>query len=392
MDNDRSDAGICELTILMPCLNEARTVGFCVRQAREFLESHGVAGEVLIADNGSTDGSQRIAEDAGARVVPVAERGYGAALRGGIAAARGRFVIMGDCDASYDFAHLMPFVEKLRGGAALVMGNRFKGGIAPGAMPPLHRYFGNPVLSALGRMFFRSPVGDIYCGLRGFDRAAIARLDLAASGMEFACEMVVKATLGRLPIAEVPTTLVPDGRGRRPHLRSFRDGWRTLRFFLLLSPRWLFLYPGLILLVLGLAGFAAVIPAPLHIGSVTFDVHTLLIASLVTVLGVQAICFAALAKSHAVRIGVLPDSRRFGSLLAKFSLEWVLVAGVLIALAGIAGIVAAIWIWRGTDFGGLDPSRMMRLVVPAATAVTVGVQVVFAGFLMSILALRTRAR
>src|SRR5271165_6547534 len=275
----------CELTILMPCLNEAETVGRCVSKARAFLAQSGVAGEVLIADNGSTDGSQAIAASLGARVVPIASRGYGNALIGGIRAAHGRFVIMGDSDDSYDFSALGGFVEKLRAGYQLVMGNRFRGGIRPGAMPPLHRYLGNPVLTAIGRIFFRSPCGDFHCGLRGFDRAAILGLDLQASGMEFATEMVVKATVAKLRLIEVPTKISPDGRGRPPHLRSWRDGWRHLRFLLLFSPRSLFLYPGFGLFAIGCLAMAWLLPQPRQLGSVGFDVHTLLYASLAVVVG-----------------------------------------------------------------------------------------------------------
>src|SRR5271165_1983666 len=265
----------CEFTILMPCLNEAETLANCISKARAFIARSGCTGEVVIADNGSTDGSEAIAEANGARVVHVVERGYGSALLGGIRAARGRYVIMGDSDDSYDFSDLDAFVDKLRDGHALVMGNRFKGGIKPGAMPPLHRYLGNPVLTTVGRIFFRSPCGDFHCGLRGFDRAAILGLDLQAPGMEFASEMVVKATIHNLNIAEVPTTLWPDGRTRPPHLRSWRDGWRHLRFLLLFSPRWLFLYPGIGLMVAGAIMMAWLLPAPRTIGGVTFGIHTL---------------------------------------------------------------------------------------------------------------------
>src|SRR5580658_8051259 len=276
-------AGSCELTILMPCLNEAETLAVCITKAMSWLERSGVRGEVLIADNGSTDGSQAIAIEAGARVVPIAAKGYGSALLGGIKAARGRFVIMGDSDDSYDFGSLDAFVEKLRDGHDLVMGNRFKGGIKKGAMPPLHRYIGNPVLTTIGRIFFHSPCGDFHCGLRGFDREAILSLDLQAPGMEFASEMVVKATIQGLNITEVPTTLSPDGRSRPPHLRSWRDGWRHLRFLLLFSPRWLFLYPGLGLMALGVGSMVWLLPEPRMVGRITLDIHTLFYASLAVV-------------------------------------------------------------------------------------------------------------
>jgi len=287
---------VTELTILMPCLNEAATVGSCVAKARGFLERAGIAGEVLVADNGSEDGSSALAQQAGARVVQVAERGYGAALAAGIAAARGRYVIMGDADDSYDFSRLEPFVDKLRQGYPLVVGNRFKGGIRPGAMPPLHRYLGNPVLSFVGRLFFGAGVGDFHCGLRGFDRAAVRSLDLRTPGMEFASELVVKAALAGWRIAEVPTTLHPDGRGRPPHLRSWRDGWRHLRFLLLFSPRWLFLYPGLVLLVLGVALTTALYFAPLRVFGAGLDIHSMLYASAAALLGMQLCLFALFAR------------------------------------------------------------------------------------------------
>jgi len=329
-----------ELTVLMPCLNEAETVETCVRKAAGFLAEHGIDGEVLVADNGSTDGSQALAAGAGARVVAVAEPGYGNALLGGITAARGEYVIMGDADDSYDFTGLMPFVAELRGGADLVMGNRFAGGIAPGAMPALHRYVGNPVLSFIGRLFFRSRIGDFHCGLRGFRRERILGLGLQASGMEFASELVVKATLARFRVAEVPTTLSPDGRSRPPHLRSWRDGWRHLRFLLLFSPRWLFLYPGLALLAAGLVVGAAVTPGPLRIGGINFDVDTLAVAAAMIVIGFQSILFAVFTRVYAEAEGFLPaTSERVRRLLSVWSLERGLASGGLLAVAGLAGLV-----------------------------------------------------
>src|SRR5262245_15428578 len=296
-----------ELTILMPCLDEAATVARCVDKARAFLARAGIEGEVVVADNGSTDGSRALAERAGARVVEVARRGYGAALAAGIAAARGRYVIMGDADDSYDFSRLEGFVEKLREGHLLVMGNRFRGGIRPGAMPPLHRYLGNPVLSFIGRLFFRAPVRDFHCGLRGFDRAAALSLGLRTPGMEFASELVVKAALAGWRIAEVPTTLDPDGRGRPPHLRSWRDGWRHLRFLLLFSPRWLFFYPGAALLLLGASLTTALYFAPLRIGGIGLDVHSMLYASAAALLGMQLCLFALFARVSAQLAGLLPE-------------------------------------------------------------------------------------
>ncbi|HEV2722568.1 MAG TPA: glycosyltransferase family 2 protein, partial [Thermoanaerobaculia bacterium] len=278
-----------ELSIVMPCLNEAETIEVCVAKARRFLDTSGIDGEVVVADNGSRDASREIAGRAGARVVDVGERGYGSALQGGIAAARGRYVIMGDADDSYDFSALAAFVEKLRGGADLVMGDRFAGGVLPGAMPPLHRWLGNPVLSGIGRLFFRSPVRDFHCGLRGFSKAAYERMELRTTGMEFASEMVVKATLLGMRVDEVPIVLHPDGRSHPPHLRSWRDGWRHLRFLLLYSPRWLFLYPGFVLMLLGAVVAGWLLPRPRTLGGVTFDVQTLLYAGMAIVIGFQAV-------------------------------------------------------------------------------------------------------
>jgi glycosyltransferase involved in cell wall biosynthesis len=378
-----------ELTILMPCLNEAETLAICIDKARRFLAGSGVAGEVLIADNGSTDGSQAIAAAHGARVVQVAERGYGSALISGIRAARGRYVIMGDSDDSYDFSALHPFIEKLRDGVPLVMGNRFRGGIMPGAMPPLHRYFGNPVLTGLGKLFFSSPVGDFHCGLRGFDRAAILALDLQSRGMEFASEMVVKATLGGLAIAEVPTVLHPDGRSRPPHLRSWRDGWRHLRFLLLFSPGWLFLYPGYTLIVAGFWMMAWLLPAARVVGPVTLDVHSLLYAAVAMVVGTQSVLFWVFAKLYATRQGLLPEDAAFTRLLRRFSLERGLVAGLVLLVAGIALGAAALGSWGRVGFGPLQVEASMRLVIPSATAVLLAFQLVYGCFFISVLEIRS---
>jgi hypothetical protein len=377
-----------ELTVLMPCLNEAETVATCVRKAAGFLREHGIDGEIVIADNGSTDGSQRLAEEAGARVVPVSAKGYGNALLGGIVAAQGRYVIMGDADDSYDFTALMPFVSALRAGADLVMGNRFKGGVAPGAMRPLHRYLGNPVLSSIGRLFFRVEIGDFHCGLRGFRRDSMLALGLQATGMEFASEMVVKATLGRQRVVEVPTTLSPDGRSRAPHLRSWRDGWRHLRFLLLFSPRWLFLIPGIALLALGLLIGAAVVPGPLTIGNVAFDVDTLVGASAMVVIGFQAVQFALFTKIYASAEGFLPQDRWAKRVLRVWSLERGLVMGALLGLAGLVGAFVSISEWKIASFGPLDPTHSLRLMVPSATALVVSCQVIFGTFFMSILGIR----
>ena len=377
-----------ELTILMPCLNEAATVGACVAKARGFLERAGIAGEVLVADNGSEDGSAAIAREAGARVVQVAERGYGAALAAGIAAARGRYVIMGDADASYDFSRLEPFVEKLRQGYPLVVGNRFQGGIQPGAMPPLHRYLGNPALSFLGRLFFRARLGDFHCGLRGFERDAVASLSLKTQGMEFASELIVRAALAGWRIAEVPTALHPDGRCRPPHLRSWRDGWRHLRFLLLFSPRWLFLYPGLALLALGAVFTATLYFAPLKILGAGLDIHSMLYASAAALLGLQLCLFALFARVSAQSAGLLPRNAALDRLLKLFSLEKGLLAGLGVALAGLAWSAAAFWQWRETGFGPLDPRVVMRDAIPAATLMVGGMELVLASFLLSVLRLK----
>ncbi len=380
----------CELTVLMPCLDEAETLAICIKKAQGYMASRGISGEVLIADNGSTDGSQDIAEGLGARVVAVAEKGYGSALLGGIKAAKGRYVIQGDADDSYDFSDLDTFIEKLREGYALVMGNRFKGGIKPGAMPPLHRYLGNPVLTGFGRLFFNSPVGDFHCGLRGFDRQAVQGLGLTSSGMEFASEMVVKATLQGLKIAEVPTTLSPDGRSRAPHLRSWRDGWRHLRFLLLFSPRWLFLYPGASLMAVGLLSMIWLLPGPRQLGGVTLDVHTLVYSAAAIVCGFQAIAFAVFAKIYAINAGLLPADPRIAKLGDLFSLEIGLIIGILLLLGGLGASIFAVEFWGRNEFGDLDPTVSMRIVLPGATALILGLQIIFSSFFFSVLELSRR--
>ena len=381
--------GACELTILMPCLNEAETLERCIAKSLIFLARSGIAGEVLIADNGSTDGSQAIAIAAGARVIQIPERGYGSALLGGINAARGRYIIMGDSDDSYDFSRLEPFVEKLREGNDLVMGNRFKGGIQPGAMPALHRYLGNPVLTTIGRMFFRSPCGDFHCGLRGFNRTAILSLDLQASGMEFASEMVVKATIRGLRITEVPTTLSPDGRSRPPHLRSWRDGWRHLRFLLLFSPRWLFLYPGVAMLVSGAMTMVWLLPHSRRLGGLTLDIHTLLYAALAVVIGIQSIQFWVFAKVYGMREGIVPPDPRFRRIIRVMTLEVGLIAGALLLLVGLALSVLALSQWGYAAFGGLSPDTTMRLVIPSATAMLLSFQIAYGAFFLSVLEIRS---
>jgi glycosyltransferase involved in cell wall biosynthesis len=377
-----------ELTVVMPCLNEAETVATCVRKAVGFLREHDIDGEVLVADNGSTDGSQQLAIDAGARVVPVSEKGYGNALMGGIVAARGQFIIMGDADDSYDFTNLMPFIEQLRDGADLVMGNRFKGGIEPGAMPPLHRYLGNPVLSFIGRLFFGSKIGDFHCGLRGFRRDSVMKLGLQATGMEFASELVVKATINSQRITEVPTTLAKDGRSRPPHLHTWRDGWRHLRFLLLFSPRWLFLYPGLALLALGIVIGALVIPRPLNLGAITLDVDTLVVASAMVVIGFQAVLFALFTQVYASAEGFLPEEQRVRRILRTLSLERGLVVGGVLFIVGIVGLAFSLSYWGSASFGSLDYNHALRLVVPSVTALIVSFQIFLGTFFLSILGIR----
>jgi glycosyltransferase involved in cell wall biosynthesis len=378
-----------ELTILMPCLNEAATIGSCILKAKRFLVRAGVKGEILVADNGSTDTSVAIATEVGARVVPVPVRGYGAALITGIQAARGRFIIMGDSDDSYDFERLEAFIEALRQGADLVMGNRFRGGIEPGAMPALHRWLGNPVLSGLGRLMYCDAIGDFHCGLRGFDRDAIRRLNLCCPGMEFASEMVLKASLNGLRIMEVPTTLRPDGRGRPPHLRSWRDGWRHLRLLLLFSPGWLFMVPGMALLILGVFGQLALLPGPLMFSSMGLDVHTLLYCAGATILGLQLLLFGALAKVFAVGQGVLPRSRLIELFLELVPVEAGLIFGGIMVTAGAVLTTSSIAAWDASMWGQLDPSVGMRSAIPAVTLLVTGMQVVFASMFVGVLGLRT---
>ncbi len=393
-DQDRPAANAaadgCELTVLMPCLNEAETIAVCVKKAWSYINSRGIDGEVLVADNGSTDGAQAIAEALGARVVSVAERGYGAAILGGIAAARGRYVVMGDADDSYDFTALDPFMEKLRQGYQLVMGNRFKGGIKPGAMPPLHRFLGNPVLTGFGRLFFGSPIGDFHCGLRGFSREAVESLGLSATGMEFASEMVVKATLRKLKITEVASTLWPDGRSRPPHLRSWRDGWRHLRFLLLFSPRWLFLYPGLLLMGLGLAAMVWLLPGPRQVGGLTLDIHTLAYGAVAIVCGFQAVVFGIFTKITATNAGLLPPDPRLARLGEIFSIEIGIIVGIVLLTGGFGASIYAVGFWQEASFQDLDPAVSMRIVLPSVTALVLGLQVIFSSFFFGILGLIRR--
>ena len=379
-----------ELSVVMPCLNEAETLATCIRKAQRWFDEASVEGEVIIADNGSTDGSQAIASALGARVINVPARGYGSALMGGITAARGKYIVMGDADDSYDFTDLSPFIEKLREGYDLVMGNRFMGGIEPGAMPALHRYLGNPVLTELGRTFFRSPSRDFHCGLRGFSKSAIMKMDLRTTGMEFASEIVVKATLHRMRITEVPTTLAPDGRSRAPHLRSWRDGWRHLRFLLMYSPRWLFLYPGVLLMLFGSFFGLMLLRGPVYIGSIGFDVQTLLYSAVAVVIGFQAVVFAVFTKTFAIMEGLLPEDPRLNKVMRYVNLEVGLVVGSVLILFGLGGSIYAVKFWNAHAFGALQPSETLRLIIPAVTALTIGCQTVLSSFFMSILGLRRR--
>jgi glycosyltransferase involved in cell wall biosynthesis len=379
----------CELTILMPCLNEAETLEACILKARSFMMRAHIASEILIADNGSTDGSQAIAERLGARVVSVLNRGYGSALRAGIRAARGRYVIMGDSDGSYDFSQLDAFVARLRRGDQLVMGNRFKGGIMPGAMPSLHRYFGNPVLTAVGRLFFHSACGDFHCGLRGFERSAVLRLDLQSRGMEFASELVVKATIQGLKISEVPTILSPDGRSRRPYLRSWRDGWRHLRFLLLFSPKWLFLYPGAALFIMGAALLAWLLPAPRAVAGIALDIHTLFYAALAMIIGVHSMLFWVFSKVYGMREGIVAPDADFIRLIGRATLEKCLVVGGGLIVIGLVLGVFALRSWSDVEFGGLDVVETMRLVIPSGLAIMMGLHVVYGGFFLNILHIKT---
>jgi hypothetical protein len=379
---------VVELTILMPCLNEARTLPICIEKAHHFLARAGVGGEVLVADNGSIDGSQEVARLHGARVISVSEKGYGSALIAGIHAAYGRYVVMGDSDDSYDFSRLDLFLARLRAGAELVMGNRFAGGILPGAMPPLHRYLGNPVLTAIGRLLFNSPCKDFHCGLRGFEREAILRLDLSASGMEFASEMVVKATIWKLRIEEVPTSLSPDGRDRPPHLRRWRDGWRHLRFLLLFSPRGLFLFPGAFMSTIGLLAMLRLLLGPVMVGTAGLDVNTLLYSSAATVIGSQSMIFWVCAKIHGTREGIVSPDPTFERILGHVTLERALLASLALLLAGLAMAVDSVVDWQAGGFHALDPSKSMRVVIPAVAAMLLAVQFAHGALFVALLKIR----
>lgn len=382
-----------ELSIVMPCLNEADTLESCICKAHAAIREHAIAAEVIVADNGSTDESVRIAQRLGATVVHVTAKGYGNALMGGIAAARGRYVIMGDADDSYDFGEIPKFLARLREGNDLVQGCRLpKGGgkVMPGAMPPLHRWWGNPMFTALVRWWFAAPINDVYCGLRGFTRGMYGELNLRCTGMEFATEMIIKASLYKRRIAEVPVTLHPDGRKTHaPHLKTFRDGWRTLRFFMMYSPRWLFLIPGTLLILLGIVGYAVALPA-LHIGRATFDAHTLLFATLWILLGYQSILFAIFTKTFAITEGLLPADPRMDRFFQIATLERGLVAGVAGIIAGLVLLAIAVVQWWRADFGTLDYAQTMRLVIPGSGLTALGFQTILSGFFVSILGMKRR--
>ena len=374
----------------MPCLNEAETLSICIQKAQQSLLKHDVKGEILVADNGSTDGSQEIARKMGARLIEVPDKGYGSALRGGVAAARGEYIIMGDADDSYNFSELSPFIQKLREGYDLVMGNRFEGTIKPGAMPALHKYVGNPVLTGIGRLLFSSQTGDFHCGLRAFRKDALEKLNLRTTGMEFASEMVVKATLHRMRVAEVPITLYPDGRSRPPHLRSWHDGWRHLRFMFLYSPRWLFLYPGLMLMIIGAMISVWLLPGPKTIGTVTFDVNTLLYGGLAIIIGFEAINFAVFTKVFAISEGLLPEDPRLNKVFHFIKLETGLIVGIVLVLAGLIGSIYVLDIWKTRSFGPLEYSHTLRVVIPAGISLTLGSQTILSSFFLSILGLKRR--
>ena len=378
-----------ELTILMPCLNEAETLQLCIKKANQYLKANSVSGEVLIADNGSTDGSQQIATKEGARVIDVPIKGYGAAIIHGINSARGKYIIMGDSDDSYDFLKLNPYVDKLRDGFDLVMGNRFLGGIEKGAMPFLHKYLGNPVLSFIGRLFFKINIRDFHCGLRGFNKKSIKALNLQTTGMEFASEMVVKAALFKLKIGEVPTILSQDGRSRTPHLRTWRDGWRHLRFLLLFSPAWLFFYPGILTFVVGSLGVITLSMVSISIGDITLDIHTLLYSSFATIMGFQSILFYLLSRTFAINFNLTPESDVFNKLWNYFSLEIGLICGFVALMIGLGFSIFSILEWKKASFGFLDPVKQMRFTIPAVTIMILGIQLIFFSFFLSILGIKS---
>jgi glycosyltransferase involved in cell wall biosynthesis len=380
-----------DVSVIMPCLNESAAIGTCVTKALQAIRELNLNGEVIVGDNGSVDGSQEIASALGARVISIPEPGYGAALQGAIAAARGRFVLMGDSDDSYDFTQLGRFLNKLSEGYDLVVGNRFRGGILRGAMPPLHRYAGNPILSGLGRLFFKSPIADFHCGLRAFRRDRIEKLRLQMVGMEFASEMIVKATLCGLRLTEIPTTLSPAARNRVSHLRTWRDGWRHLRFLLLYSPRWLFLYPGMTLFTLGLLASVWLLFSPRTVGKITFDVDTLLFSAMAVLIGFQAINFGVFTETFAITRGFRPSHTRLARFLRRVSLEAGLAIGLLLLFAGAAMWAAGLSYWSNAHFGNLNPAKALRIVTPGVVCLTLGFQLILSSFFLSVLALERRS-
>ncbi len=377
-----------EVSVVMPCLNEAETLAICIKKAQDFFKRENIYGEIVIADNGSTDGSQEIAKSLNARVIKVPEKGYGNALKGGIKEAYGIYIMMGDADDSYDFSNMMPYIIKLREGYDLVMGNRFKGGIKKGAMPFLHKYLGNPVLSFIGRLFFKIKIGDFHCGLRGFNKKAFYTMELKTTGMEFASEMIVKASLKNLKITEVPTILSPDGRTRPPHLNTWSDGWRHLRFLTLYSPKWLFFLPGIFLLIFGLSTSIFLLDGPVNIGNITFDVHTLLFTSGMFLVGFQFLLFYGLTKIYTVENELLPKSNKYDGLFKIINLEKGLIAGVLLIITGITLSFLAYSNWQTIEFGDIENNAILRLVIPAITSILLGVQVVLFSLFFSILGLK----
>jgi glycosyltransferase involved in cell wall biosynthesis len=393
MGKDTALTDELELSVVMPCLNEADTLETCIRKAQRAMNEHGIRGEVVVADNGSTDGSIEIAENLNARVINISERGYGAALRGGIEASRGKFLIMGDADDSYDFLEIPKFVEKLREGAELVMGCRLPGGggsVLPGAMPHLHRWWGNPMFSAMVRKMFNAPIHDVYCGLRGFTRELYNRLELRCTGMEFATEMVIKSSLFHVRIAEVPITLHPDGRqSHAPHLKTFSDGWRTLRFFMLYSPRWLFLVPGVSLILMGImAWWLALARVTFH--NIVFDAHTLLFGSLFMLMGYQSVLFSIFTKIFAISERLVPDDGRLSKIIKVVTLERCLIGAFITLVAGISLMVWAVGKWKANDFGDLDYSTTMRVTIPGVTFAALGFQTVLSSFFISVLGMKHR--
>lgn len=377
-----------EISIVMPCLNEEETLAGCIAEAQAAIRDSGVSGEIVVADNGSGDNSREVAREAGARVVEVAEKGYGSALIGGIQAARGTYILMGDADGSYDFGELPKFLGKLRDGAELVMGCRLPEGggvIQPGAMPWLHRWIGNPILTRLGKLFFQDPADDFHCGLRAFHRQSILDLDLCCTGMEFASEMLVKSSLAALTISQIPVTLRPDRRSRAPHLRSWRDGWRHLRFMLLFSPKWLFFMPGLFLFSLGMIGSAVLLQGPVTFGAVTFDTNTLLVCAALVIVGMQILFFAIFTKAYAVKTGLLPPDKRISRIMKAQPVELGIAGGILLSVIGLAYLLSAVLFWRDVGFGDLPYSESLRIVIPSVTVIALGVQCIFFGFVLAII-------